>query len=51
MFGDKTEWFAMMTMINFKLNMDNHSRNQEEVERQKRIESKLDKLLEKLDNE
>ena len=51
MFGDYTDWFAMMTMINFKLNMENHSRNEEEVERQKRIENKLDKLLEMLGNE
>ena len=44
-------WFALMTLINFQLNMDNHTRNEEEVERQKRIEQKIDKLLEMLQNE
>ena len=43
-----SSWFALMTMINFQLNMDNHKRNEEEVARQKRIEEKLDKLLEML---
>lgn len=51
MFEDYTSWFEMMTMINFQLNIDNHTRNEEEVERQKRIENKLDKLLELFNNE
>ena len=45
------EWFALMTMINFQLNMDNYERNKQEIERQKRIEGKLDELLEILQNE
>ena len=51
MFGsDFTSWFVLMTLINFDINMSNFNRNQEETERQKRIEKKLDKLLEMLNN-
>ena len=43
-------WFALMSLINFQLNTANHERNIEETERQKRIEQKLDKLLEMLED-
>ena len=53
MFGNNgvSSWFALMTLINFELNTSNLKRNEEETARQKRIEAKLDKLLEMLQNE
>ena len=45
------DWFALMAMINFTLNISNQKKNEQEIERQKRIETKLDKLLEMLQNE
>lgn len=43
-------WFAMVALFNTSLGLSNMEKNTEQQERQKRIESKLDKILEMLDN-
>lgn len=49
--NDFTWFFIVMTLFNSNLGISNLGKNEEQEERQKRIEQKLDKLLEILDNE
>lgn len=44
--NDYTFWFAFMSLFNTSLGLTNVEKNTEQYERQKRIEEKLDKLLE-----
>lgn len=44
-------WFALVALFNTTLGLSNIEKNTEQEERQKRIEDKLDKLLEILKNE
>ena len=46
---DYTFWFAMMSLFNTNLSLSNLDRNNEQYERVKRVEQKLDKLLELMD--
>lgn len=44
--NDYTLFFAFMSLFNTNLGLSNLDKNTEQEERQKRIEQKLDKLLE-----
>lgn len=48
--NDYAWWFAMASLINTSIGLSNVERNKDQEKRQKRIESKLDKILGILDN-
>lgn len=48
--NDYTFWFAFMSLLNTNIGLTNIEKNTEQYERQKRIEEKLDKLLELMSN-
>ena len=43
-------WFAIVSLFNTNLGLSNFDKNAEAEERQKRIEMKLDKILEMMEN-
>jgi hypothetical protein len=49
--NDYVWWFAMLGICSTSIGLSNASKNEEQVETQKRIEQKLDKLLEMMNNE
>lgn len=49
--NDFTWFFIVMTLFNSSLGISNVTKNEEQENRQIRIESKLDRLLELMDNE
>jgi hypothetical protein len=49
--NDYTWWFAMLGISSLSIGLSNTSKNDEQVATQKRIEEKLDKLLEMINNE
>ena len=49
--NDYAWWFAMASLINTTIGLSNVERNKDQEERQERIESKVDKILEILNNE
>lgn len=48
--NDFNWWFAMLALCNTSLGLSNIEKNTEQEERQKRIENKLDRILEMLQN-
>lgn len=48
--NDFNWWFAMLALCNTSLGLSNIEKNTEQEERQKRIENKLDRILEMLRN-
>ncbi|MGN1327373.1 MAG: hypothetical protein ACI4VQ_04815 [Clostridia bacterium] len=49
--NDYAWWFAVVSLFNTSLGLSNVEKNTEQEERQKRIEQKLDEILEMLRNE
>lgn len=49
--NDYTWWFAVVSLFNTSIGLSNVERNTEQEERQMRIEKKLDKILEIINNE
>lgn len=49
--NDYTFWFVFMALFNTTIGFSNLEKNTEQYERQKRIEQKLDKLLELMDKD
>jgi hypothetical protein len=49
--NDYTWWFAMLGISSLSIGLSNTSKNDEQVETQRRIEQKLDKLLEMMNSE
>ena len=48
--NDFNSWFAMVATFNTSLGLTNMNKNQQQEETQKRIEQKIDKILEILSN-
>ena len=48
--SDFNMWFAIVALCNTSIGLSNIERNLEQEERQKRIESKLDKIMDNLNN-
>lgn len=43
--NDYVSWFAIISLFNTNLGLSNFSKNNEQEEKQQRIEKKLDKLI------
>lgn len=49
--NDFNLWFAIVALFNTSLGLSNIEKNTEQENRQKRIEEKIDKILEMLEDE